>query len=222
MATSMASARSRSMAASEGVMARESRATPSKRATCSRTYASPRARTPAMAASATRRASSFDSLRRASMARSAPSASAELALNGCIRCLLDSSDQLPDALRLGAIDVLADDQSRRDFGHQVLDLELVDAHRLAGLDEIDYMGSESEDGRQLDGAAEGNDLPAKLALVEVGARHARVLRGDLGEAVAAQRRRARRADDHHPAASERQLDRLVGGALVLEDLIESG
>jgi len=40
--------------------------------------------------------------------------------------------------------------------------------------------------------------------------------------VARQRRRARRADEHHPAAAEWQLDGLVSRAGLLEDLVEAG
>src|SRR4051794_21632089 len=95
---------------SHGATRISSSITPSNRATCSRMYASPRARTPAIASSATRNASSFDSLRRASIARRAASASRELAFS--TSGLLDPRDQLADPLRFGAIDGLADDQAR--------------------------------------------------------------------------------------------------------------
>src|SRR5436305_13508293 len=113
MARSIAAAMAGSMVTSRGAMAMASGAiaTPSNRAICSATKASPRARTPAIIKSAT--CSAF------------------------IDGFLDPRDQLANPLRLRSIDVAADDQPRRDLRDQILQLELVHARRLAGLDQVD-------------------------------------------------------------------------------------
>src|SRR5258708_36216292 len=165
MARSMAAAILGSIVTFRGVIRIASSLTRSNRSTCSRTYASPRARTPAMARSATRSASSFDAARRSSIARRAASASGELAFNP--GCLLDSRDELADPFWLRAIDVLADDQAGRNLSDRVEKLQFVDAHGLPGLDEVDYMRSQIQDGRELDGAAQRYDLGADALSIEV-------------------------------------------------------
>src|SRR5438046_1712469 len=112
IAVSMASRIAASIVTFRGAIAIVSIVTPSKRAICSRTNASPRARTPAIAPAATRMASSFDSARRAS------SACRAFSTDG-IDGLLDPRDQLAHALRFGAVDRLRHDQARRDLGDRL-------------------------------------------------------------------------------------------------------
>src|SRR4051812_10240245 len=123
MAVSIASRMAGSIDVSRGVTRISSSVTPSNRAICSRTNASPPARTPAIISSATRTAFSFDAPRRVSRARSAASYSP-----GNIHGLLHPRDQLAHLLRFRAIEVLADDQAWRDLGDHILQLQLVYAH----------------------------------------------------------------------------------------------
>src|SRR6202008_1569524 len=173
MAISSARARSRSIVGSRGVIE-----TPSKRAICSAANASPRARTPAIIASATRNASLLAALRRSSSARSAASASGDGALSQFILRFLNSRDQFASDWIGCSVEVLRYDQPRCDLRDQVLQHELVDAHRLAGLHAIDDVRGEAEHGRQLHRTAQRHDLGVHGPLVEVAARDARVLRGD--------------------------------------------
>src|SRR5262249_45354870 len=154
MATSMASIISLLINTSRGahLISSGARLTPSKRAICSATYASPRARTPAIISSAT--ASTLDSIFR----------------------FLDPRDQVADLPRSGSINTLADDQPGRDFFDQILNLELVHAHRFAGLHEIDHVRGQLEHRRELDRAAERDDLRAQAAGVEILPRDAWILR----------------------------------------------
>src|SRR5260370_3141320 len=188
-------------------------ATRSKRAICSRTNASPPARTPAMAASATRSASASLALRRVSMACRAASASGESALNVCIARFLDPRAHFADPLSICSVCMASDAQPRRDLGDQVLNFELVHADRLAGLDEVDHVRREVEHRRQLDRSGHRDDVRAKLPLFEILPCDARILRGDFRQ------RGTRPRDQHHPAASERKLDRLICAAFLFENLI---
>src|SRR5712691_4479232 len=177
MARSIASAIGGSMVTLRGAMRTSSIVARSNRSICSRTYASPRARTPAIASSATRSASASLALRRASMARRAASASEESALY--IAGFLDPRNQRADPFSVRSIGVSADDQAWRDLGDQILDLELVDAYGLPGLDEIDDVRGQIENRRKLDRSRKRDDLRTKLPGLQILARDARILCGDF-------------------------------------------
>src|SRR5437764_9955267 len=146
MATSIASRISLEIDTARGaiLISPGARLTPSNLAICSATYASPRARTPAIISSATARGV-FDSIVR----------------------FLDPRDQFADLPRSGPINRLAHDQPRRDLRDQVLHHQLVHAHRLAALHQIDDVRGELEHRRQLHRAAERHDVRAQAARVEV-------------------------------------------------------
>src|SRR4051812_2057957 len=168
IAVSIAAAISRSTGRSFGtiLMSSGARFTPSNFAICSPTYASPRARTPAIVSSATRSARSLLSPRRASSSRSAASASGDPRFSGCTLSLLDPRDHFADLRGFRSIGVLADDQARGDLGDEVLQFELVYAHGLAGLDEVDDVRRQLEHRRELDRAAERDHFRADAALLQ--------------------------------------------------------
>src|SRR5579872_3840826 len=125
------------MVTTRGAMRMPSIVRPSNLAICSRTNASPRVRTPSIISSATRNALSITTplpercrarLRRAE-------------LRGFGRAQLDPTlhprNQFADPFSSRSVRGFAYDQPRRDLRDQVLDLEVVHAHRLARLDEID-------------------------------------------------------------------------------------
>src|SRR5258708_37554540 len=91
-------------------------------------------------------------------------------------CFLNSRDQLADTFRIGSVDVLSDDQARRDLRDDVLQLELVYAYGLASFDQVDDVRGQVEHGRQLDRAAERHELRPDPSAVEILAGHAPVLR----------------------------------------------
>src|SRR5262245_18321938 len=137
MARSIASDISLPMVTSRGGILNSSGAmvTPSNMRSCSAAHASPRARTPAIMSSAPSRAE----------------------LGCCIFRVLDPRNELTDLLWSGAIDVLADDQPRADLGQHILHFELVHAHGLAGLDQVDDVRGQREHRRQLHRTAERDD-----------------------------------------------------------------
>src|ERR1051326_7445416 len=117
---------------------------------------------------------------------------------------LHARDQLAHLCGLCAMEIAADDETRRDLGDELLDLELVHTNGLSALDEVDDVRRQREHRCELDGTAERDDLGAQSSLVEVLTRDAWILCRDLLE-----RRRARRSDEHHPAAPERQLEKIA-------------